>query len=61
MTSKSFSHALRKQQEMCHIAGFRSGKDAYFGTDHGPPITNGQRERFNGLAYFVEAPNLLSG
>ncbi len=46
---------------MCPIAGFRSGKDAYFGTDHGPPITNGQRERFNGLAYFVEAPNLLSG
>lgn len=43
---------------MSHLSQFRSEKDAYFGNDPSSPLTDGQRERFNGLSYFDEAPEL---
>ena len=43
---------------MSHLSQFRSEKDAYFGNDPASPLTDGQRERFNGLSYFDEAPAL---
>ena len=43
---------------MSHLSQFRSEKDAYFGNDPASPLTDGQRERFNGLSYFDEAPEL---
>ena len=43
---------------MSHLSQFRSEKDAYFGNDPTSPLSNGQRERFNGLFYFDEAPEL---
>jgi uncharacterized protein (DUF1684 family) len=43
---------------MSHLSQFRSEKDAYFGNDPTSPLSDGQRERFNGLSYFDEAPEL---
>ena len=43
---------------MSHLSQFRSEKDAYFGNDPTSPLSNGQREQFNGLFYFDEAPEL---
>jgi len=41
---------------MSPLSQFRSEKNAYFGNDSASPLTDGQRERFNGLSYFDEAP-----
>ena len=43
---------------MSHLTEFRSEKDKYFGQDHDSPLSHGQRERFNGLAYFDESSDL---
>jgi hypothetical protein len=43
---------------MSHLSQFRSEKNTYFGNDPASPLTDGQRERFNGLSYFDEAPEL---
>jgi|TARA_B110000263_G_scaffold239147_1_gene241095 uncharacterized protein (DUF1684 family) len=43
---------------MTQLTEFRTQKDAYFGEGHDSPLSHGQRERFNGLVYFNETPEL---
>ncbi len=43
---------------MSNLAEFRAEKDEFFGRDQDSPLTNGQRARFQGLAYFDETPDL---
>lgn len=37
---------------------FRTGKDELFARDHQSPLTNSQRQKFSGLNYFPENPEL---
>ena len=43
---------------MSDLANFRSQKDKYFGEDHNSPLTDRQREMFNGLNYYGESTEL---
>lgn len=43
---------------MSSLARFRQEKDRYFSLDQNSPLTSGQQERFKGLCYFEEVPEL---
>ena len=43
---------------MSDLQAFRKAKDEYFAQDAESPLTPEQRERFNGLNYFLENPDL---
>ena len=41
------------------LAGYRERRDHYFAHDPNSPLDAGQRDRFAGLAYFPERPDLV--